>query len=818
MSQEMRLEERPHPENPDIDDSNGAPAGKKLGWFYLVYGTIFPFIVIGVELVTGICAEALFNPIPTIWHTLLVICVPVSNLLIWLNSRGMTRISPSKLRLANGVGIGVALYYTVIFLPVTPAAIIGIVFIIGLLTLAPLISLIAAVRGLFYLRKTSTGPRWRVARVTVWGFVAGLALLTLASAPVLVTRVCMQTLAHSSSERDKSVALKALRIMGDEEFLLQRCYRPVARPMGFLTLVFGHGRSVSIRQAREIFYRTTGKAFNSISPPESIIGNRGMSRWFEFDPDAGAASVAGRVKGLSLASSQIDGSMDADAALAYLQWTMRFRNDSRRPQEARAQILLPPGAVVSRLTLWVNGEEREAAFAGRGRVRQAYQKVVKRQRDPVLVTTCGPDRILVQCFPVPPKGGEMQIRIGVTAPLDLADRDSGSLSLPRIVERNFRIKSANRRLVWVESNGRLSSKVEGLKLEHPKDKLFALRGELAESALNSGPAVIEVERNPRVSTVWAEDPGDPAGKIVVQELKEASVFHPKSVVLVIDGSKAMQGHIDDICEALKSLPKSVELAVLVASDTVINVGDKPTALDPASINRITEKLKSLDFEGGCDTVPALAKAWEIAVKSPDSAILLIQGPQPVVMATPASITHRMERRPGSVRVLDFEAKFGPNPIAKDLEQIPSYRRIPRRGDFRADLEALFASWRSGFKQLAPVRTTMERSGLDTLVDARKTSAHLARLWAFQRVANLSESHSKDSAAEAVEIASKYHLVTPFTGAVVLETQKQFSQAGLTPVDAKDVPTIPEPETWLLIAVALFLTLWFGWRRRIWQTA
>ena len=37
---------------------------------------------------------------------------------------------------------------------------------------------------------------------------------------------------------------------------------------------------------------------------------------------------------------------------------------------------------MSRLTLWVNGEEREAAFAGRTQAREAYQQVVARRRDP----------------------------------------------------------------------------------------------------------------------------------------------------------------------------------------------------------------------------------------------------------------------------------------------------------------------------------------------------------------------------------------------------------------------------------------------------
>lgn len=105
-------------------------------------------------------------------------------------------------------------------------------------------------------------------------------------------------------------------------------------------------------------------------------------------------------------TSRQDGVVYPEAALAYLEWTLEFRNDSILQREARAQIALPPGAVVSRLTLWIDGEEREAAFGGRSQVKTAYKETVQQRRDPVLVTTCGPDRVLVQCFPVPPGGGE----------------------------------------------------------------------------------------------------------------------------------------------------------------------------------------------------------------------------------------------------------------------------------------------------------------------------------------------------------------------------------------------------------------------------
>ena len=64
---------------------------------------------------------------------------------------------------------------------------------------------------------------------------------------------------------------------------------------------------------------------------------------------------------------------------------------------------------------------------------------------------------------------------------------------------------------------------------------------------------------------------------------------------------------------------------------------------------------------------------------------------------------------------------------------------------------------------------------------------------------------------ALELAALYQLVTPVSGAVVLETKEQFQQAGLTPVDAATVPSVPEPATWALLLLA-FACFWF-YRRK-----
>jgi hypothetical protein len=67
---------------------------------------------------------------------------------------------------------------------------------------------------------------------------------------------------------------------------------------------------------------------------------------------------------------------------------------------------------------------------------------------------------------------------------------------------------------------------------------------------------------------------------------------------------------------------------------------------------------------------------------------------------------------------------------------------------------------------------------------------------------------------AVELARRYQLVTPVSGAVVLETRAQFEQAGLQAVDSNSVPSVPEPGVIiLLLAGAGILGLRFALRRR-----
>src|SRR5215210_6953099 len=101
--------------------------------FTVFAGIIMPTISITVEATTHICAEAFFDPIPTMWHLMLVIFVPLAQLQVCLAIR---RGVPERLTLAglaNAAVIAISIFYSIIYIPLLPLAALFLPFGLGLL-------------------------------------------------------------------------------------------------------------------------------------------------------------------------------------------------------------------------------------------------------------------------------------------------------------------------------------------------------------------------------------------------------------------------------------------------------------------------------------------------------------------------------------------------------------------------------------------------------------------------------------------------------------------------------------------------------------
>lgn len=749
----------------------------------LLFGVLLPLGTIVFELVTQLCAEDLFDPMPTLLHLVLVALVPACNLLVW-SSFTRTHTRARLLAFANGVAIAVAALYSFLFLPILPFAAVAIVYFgLGLLPWSPVLALIAALCLRAHLKREATEAQRRIA---TWpGVLCGALALIAADLPHSLTSYGMSQ-ATSASPKEQARGIRLLRSVGNEDSMLRFCYFRSGRSTDLLSFVMGT-RNVSPEQARDVYYRVTGEVFNARPEPKNLH----RSRWRDWDSDQGTPNVGGRLEGLSLVGSRMDGSVDAKAALAYLEWTLVMKNDTPIQREARARVGLPPGAVVSRLTLWVNGEEREAAFAGRGQVTEAYRSVVAQRRDPVLVTTAGADRISVQMFPVPPNG-EMKVRIGMTVPLQLDDLRQGTLQLPYFHERNFELAAHLEHSVWIEAKSPLAAGTRRATLIPSGG--YSLETAVPDSELTAASSLIVVPRDASMAS-WSHDPAA-NGAITQQVLQIAPASAPTRLAVVIDSSASMAASSQSIAEAVSHLPPRLELYVIFADDLT----DSDGALSPTTPLDAAALIRSHEFIGGQDNTAALAQALNKVLTTQANALVWIHGPQPVMLQSSILIEQKLERR-GQVRWYDVQVTPGSNLIAERLDGLANIQTLSI-----SRLQALFARWRSGADEIIVQRAQAPAAGRPS----EQTSDHLARLWAHDEIKRLLYVE-RAPRPSIIELAHKYRLVTPVTGAVVLETQQQYDAAGLTPVPEGTVPSIPEPEEWALMIIAA-LVLGSAWRR------
>ena len=781
-----------------------APESNRWVVFVLIAGVFFPSVAILAELTFRFCS-AFFDPVPTTWHIALLALVPVSTLLTLRvyrepESRYLTAVS-----FLVGMSVGVALVYSVQFLPLLPIAVIGIIALgLGLLGLSPFLALASSIVCGRRLGRLRSGER-RKQRAALWGGVV-LAVLVLGVFILAnyATTAGLRMAASKDEDRSRR-GVRLIRTFGSKSALLRACYElPNSLWAGVDPMSWAENR-VTREQARTVYYKVTGDSFNSVPPPRLIGPRVRRVQDFEFDSDVGGTAVNSIVRSLSMSSSRIDAVVEPDGLVAYTEWALVFANSSPSQMEARAEIALPPGGVVSRLTLWVNGEEREAAFSTRGKVRQAYQKVaVVQRRDPVLVTTCGPDRVLMQCFPVPPNGGTMKVRLGITSPLVPDSRSRAFFVLPRIVERNFGIADGARHSLLIESSREI-----GFVGEEGSAKL--IRAALSDRELAGVKNVLSCRRSSQVGSVWTPDKLEPDEYAIVQTLVESEAPAHKNVIVVIDGSKRLAAARSEIAKALRSLPQTCRFSVIQAGEQVTKL-TRMQAASPSGVKDAETKILGMNCVGGIDNREALLKACGVAFQHNDSVILWIHGPQPLTSnARTEQLLQLWERRPGSFRIVAFAAATGRNSILADLERTGAVTTVWRRGTIAADLERTFAAWKNDSQRSLIIKR--KRVPLAHASGAR-VSSHVASLWARDEVMRICRSADGRKLEKCSSLAARYQLVTAVSGAVVLENKRQYEEAGLKAVDPGSVPTVvPEPATFAGLAAGLALLLAVRYRKR-----
>lgn len=877
--------------------------------FWIICGIVLPVAAIIVEKVTEICARSFFDPTPTDGHLLLISLIPITNLIGELlriprfANRFGWLASPS-LKWINGMAIGVAGFYCAWFLPVTflcsimllamiggmvgsivvvPAAFIADLFVhhpngpilwlknlggsvvtiteiacfailyVGLLLLpmAPIFSCLACfrTRSTFFaltppvVADSSVRTGVQSIRRLLLPAACGLLALLAIEIPSTATRVAMNMAADPNTSAN---GLLLLRAFGNEDSMLRMCYER-SNATDIIGSIFKQNITLPQSKAREIYYRATGRPFNSKGIPASFRGKiREFSDWTDwagaddvFDADAELAgeTVGGVVRGVTLKRSEMTGMVDSAGNAATVNWDMEFNNESKYQREARAQILLPPQAVVSNVVLWINGQPRPAAFGSRGTTRAAYRAVVAKRRDPLLVTTYGPDRILAQCFPVPPNGN-MHIQIGITAPLAIQSDNQAYLPMPMFLERNFQV---GKHSIHLRANGQISNPGQLLK----PNQVWALDGTISNADLSQGKATLIASHNPQANSSWHRDSVE-NGKFIVQTINPAKMEVPSNLAIVVDGSEALAEDAGKVAQALKNVPPGIRLTLLRAGDKVETIVDDISSSKDQVWTNALANLQCQTFVGGQDDTDALITAVDKLHNQPHSAILWLHGPQPVKIDDPASLAYKLGGARENVTLYELQLKNGPNRTIEALDGVTNVSRVPILVSPLRTLEQLFAAWSTNSLQYEP---SFKQETLSITSDeSGESRIDLSPLWADEQISKLRKVHPYRELPTAVELAKCYRIVTPISGAVVLETQKDYEKFGLNPSQPKrsgnseelvqhidhssdslkvrglkpaeviapiadmDISAAPEPRDWILFACVL-VCIWFVTRKR-----
>lgn len=801
---EKTTEWKLEPPYPAVPPQPLKPKGVAVHW---IFGVIFPSFLIVFEALAGFCESVFFDPIPTWFHFVLLMALPVGNgwLLKSLERRKSSPLTP----LIVGFNVAVSAFYALLFLPLLPASVIAIlIFGLGFLSLMPIFTWVSTWVLGRRLREMGGVQSWR-GRWRVGALVGLLALAALEVGP-LVTRVGL----HRAMSEDPEVAqagLAQLRSFHSQRTLLRACYEGnrgttmatdisgwMMRGWQLPLTMLGSGVIVQhdSLEARDVFYRVTGIPFNRLRPPTWVTGNQWVSRgdaWnqVEFDDHLGGDEVAVRLSGLSMSESRLDAQLDRASGLGYVEWIAEFTNESPVAREARFQVLLPERGVVSRVSLWINGEPREAAFASKAKVKAAYQEVaVAQRRDPILVTACGPGRAMVQCFPILENGGTMKIRLGMVAPLR-----EGRLSLPVILERNFSMKKGLEHAVWVQSEDSFhwgSKKRASLK----DGKGQTLQVAVEAGGLDRDEWFAQLLESDPAAEVWCNDPFAEDDENLLRRTWQEGTREPlERCVVVLDGSFSLAPYQELLESVLGDSALESVTTILLADDQWEEVS--------------RSELKNITFSGGRDNVPALAEALQLA-RGKRAAVVWIHGAQPLKSSNSERLLQLLERTAAEVPLYSVALEPGGNRI---LESIFKYRAI-RTGPRQVAEEGRLRGWMhdlvqgGGTREVVWRREAAKPEGED---DSGKVWDLLARWWAAEEVREARRQQEPDP--ETIALAARYQLVTAYSGAVVLETAEQYERHGLEPVGADTVSSlslVPEPDVVVLIGVALMS---LAWRRR-----
>ncbi|MGM9507903.1 XrtN system VIT domain-containing protein [Larkinella sp. GY13] len=491
--------------------------------------------------------------------------------------------------------------------------------------------------------------------------------------------------------------------------------------------------------------------------------------------------------------------------LAYAEKTLHIQNGGSLSQEALYTFHLPQGAVVTSLSLWINGREEKGILTTKAKADTAYRTIVgvenrDPERDPSVVHWREGNRVTVRVFPCP-VGDARQVKIGITSPLRLENRLVGP---PQLVYEN----------AWFEGPDEQGA-TETVKIDFSQKPQNPSWPDFLEPGFYEKP--VEKQRisesnyqrywefrfdAPKLATGGFRFDGHTYRLQPARTTTER--FNPQAVFLDLNQDWT-ETDIDEVLKIAENRP------VWVYDEGLVQ-------LTNANRAELTERLLQQRFS-----------VFPIhQIPNPAAAMLVTKGseigPQLSDLAgSPYAETLRQQTR--NRPALRTFCLSKPSDLVKTLSElgvlqtdygtVSELQTLVKQNQFIRQT----ASDQSVSLPQSGVRIT-RTSEINTEPSAAQAPDHLFRLYAYNHLLHQlgTRYFEPDYATDSlVAEAQQANIVSPVSSLIVLETQQDYdrfgikkSKEGLDNATLKNTGAVPEPHEWVLLILAVV------WVFYLWQ--
>lgn len=757
------------------------------------------------------------HPLETIAELLLLLAIPFANYSAWSAFCNNNYRYPIRRGISMGASIMTCLMLALIcvagmFVGSSELrAEIGSDFTVGFMGLI-LVSMMTCAASLYIvnrIRLTRDFKQSRLQIVSLTAIGAVLSLITFLGAEFRPWTVRMAARkAAATQAEDRKEGIKELRALNPERELLLECAD--SKATGLVGLFIPIKKS----SLNELYFSVTGKPYSFKDIQNSDFAS--------MPDDYLSRHVVGdKVHGLTMRRSYLSGNVHSRTLSSTLKWTFVFKNDSdTNDQDARAELSLPPGAVINGFRVWRHGEPKDAKFLPSGKADNLNRSV---GNELGVVTDLGHGRALVQCHNVQ-QDEEIKAELSIVVPLKPDGDKTASVTLPKFLATNFDLIGDHS--LRIKADRRLTSTVKTIKTTMLPGNQYAIAGELSSSQLENSNLVFSAERPEKTLPVVVLDkialkmdrqdlraqliarakrthkpqpqeqvvvmidgskgiqtqfenlqkvmalkaahrrPGQqpvkkkirtiPA-KFVVETVHQTAAPAPKELVVVVDGSATMKEYVKPLVKALTQLPKGIPTHVIVASQ------EHPELLQPMPLSRALPLLEKFDFAGGQDNLESVVKAAELAGETTGGAILWAHGPLPALNEE-VYIVPQYAATPDFYELPLGSGETDTLDFFKNHSEIGPFTSVPRNTtEVVDDLKAFFSKWTADKNGFAVELTQTTKRPTDSIVATAEEAKELVTLHADQQLTAYLNTHH---ISKATRLAVNYEFLSPVSCALV----------------------------------------------------